>query len=43
MSANELEGKIRELRRLQALIEEAQTEADAIRDAIKAHMGPLRS
>ncbi|MGE4276315.1 MAG: hypothetical protein AB7E30_03945 [Lawsonibacter sp.] len=40
MSANELELKIRELRQLQALIEEAQAEADAIRDAIKAHMGP---
>ena len=39
MSANELEMKIRELRQLQALIEEAEAEAEAIKDAIKAHMG----
>ena len=39
MSMNEIESKIRELRELQALIEEAQTEAEAIKDAIKAHMG----
>ena len=39
MSTNELTGKIRELRELQALIEEAQAEAEAIKDAIKAHMG----
>ena len=39
MSVNDLESKIRELRQLQALIDEAQAEADAIRDAIKAHMG----
>ena len=39
MSTHELEKKIRELRQIQALIEEAQAEADAIRDAIKAHMG----
>ena len=39
MSMNELETKCRELRQLQALIEEAQTEAEAIKDAIKAHMG----
>ena len=38
MSTNELEVKIRELRQLQQLIEEAQTEAEGIRDAIKAHM-----
>ena len=31
--------KIRELRQLQSLIEEAQAEAEGIRDAIKAHMG----
>jgi len=36
---NELENKCRELRQLQALIEEAQAEAEAIKDAIKAHMG----
>lgn len=39
MSNHELETKIRELRQLQSLIEEAQAEADAIRDTIKAHMG----
>ena len=39
MSTRELESKIRELRELQALIEEAQAEAEGIRDAIKATMG----
>lgn len=39
MSMNEIEGKVRELRQLQTLIEEAQAEAEAIKDAIKAHMG----
>lgn len=39
MSTNELEMKCRELRQLQNLIEEAQAEAEAIKDAIKAHMG----
>ena len=39
MSTNELEAKIRELRQLQSLIEEAQAEAEGIKDAIKAHMG----
>ena len=39
MCINELEAKARELRQLQALIEEAQTEAKAIKDAIKAAMG----
>lgn len=39
MSDHELESKVRELRQLQALIEEAQAEAEAIRDSIKAHMG----
>lgn len=39
MSNHELESKIRELRQLQLLIEEAQEEAEAIRDTIKAHMG----
>lgn len=40
MSISEIEGKVRELRQLQTLIEEAQQEAEAIRDAIKAVMGP---
>ena len=39
MSINEVESKIRELRQLQALIEEAEAEAEAIKDALKAHMG----
>ena len=39
MSINELESKIRELRQLQSLIDEAQAEAEAIKDAIKAQMG----
>ena len=39
MSIHEIESKVRELRQLQALIEEAQAEAENIRDAIKAHMG----
>lgn len=39
MSINEMEIKCRELRQLQALIEEAQAEAEAIKDAIKAAMG----
>lgn len=39
MSTHELEAKCRELRQLQALIEEAEAEAEAIKDAIKAHMG----
>ena len=39
MSMNELTAKIRELRELQTLIDEAQQEAEAIKDAIKAHMG----
>ena len=36
MSMNEIEAKCRELRQLQSLIEEAQQEAEAIKDAIKA-------
>ena len=39
MSTHEIEGKIRELRQLQALIDEAQAEAETIKDAIKAYMG----
>jgi len=39
MSMNELTAKIRELRELQALIDEAQQEAEEIKYAIKAHMG----
>ena len=39
MSVNELESKIRELRQLQTLIEEATAEAESIKDALKAHMG----
>ena len=39
MSVHEIEMKIRELRELQALIDEAEQEAEAIRDTIKAQMG----
>ena len=39
MSINELEMKCQGLRELQRLIEEAQAEAETIKDAIKAHMG----
>ena len=39
MSIQEIENKVRELRQLQALIEEATAEAEAIKDTIKAQMG----
>ena len=39
MSISEIESKVKELRQLQSLIEEAQAEAEAIRDTIKAQMG----
>ena len=39
MSTNEIAAKCRELRELQALIDEAQTEADAIKDALKRELG----
>lgn len=38
MSSIELEGKIRELRQLQSLIDEAQAEVETIKDVIKACM-----
>ena len=43
MSINEMEAKARELRQLQALIEEAQAEAEAMKDEIKAAMGDRES
>lgn len=39
MGMTELITKIRDLRELQALIEEAQGEAEAIRNELKAYMG----
>lgn len=39
MGACELESKVKELRELQALIDEAQAEAEALKDVIKAYMG----
>ena len=39
MSNHELECKIRELRQLLSLIEEAEAEAETIKDSIKAFMG----
>ena len=38
MSIHEMESKIRELRQLQQLIDEATAEAETIKDAIKATM-----
>ena len=43
MTIKEFETKARELRELQALIDEAQAEAEAIKDAIKAAMGDSES
>ena len=43
MSINEMEAKARELRQLQALIEETQAEAEALKDEIKAAMGERES
>lgn len=43
MTLKEFENKARELRQLQSLIEEAQAEAEAIKDAIKAAMGDQES
>ena len=43
MSINEMEAKARELRQLQALIDEAQAEAESLKDAIKAAMGDSES
>lgn len=39
MSETELTAKIRQLREMQRLAEEAQQEAEAIKDEIKAYMG----
>lgn len=39
MTTQEIVSKVKELRELQALIEEAQAEAETIKGAIKANMG----
>ena len=39
MSIYDVESKVRELRQLQALIEEAEAEAEAIKDAAKKEAG----
>lgn len=39
MSTNEMIANIKELKSLQALIEEAEAEAEAIKDALKSAMG----
>lgn len=39
MSTNEMTAKIKELKSLQALIDEAQEEVEALKDQIKAAMG----
>ncbi len=41
MSVKEIEIKARQLREMQALIEEAQAEAEALKDEIKAAMGDV--
>lgn len=41
MSTKDIESKCRQLRELQALIDEAQAEAEAVRDALKAAMGDV--
>ena len=43
MSIHEMEAAARELRQLQALIEEAQAEADALKDRLKAALGDAES
>lgn len=43
MSINEMERKARELRQLQALIDEATAEAETIKDALKAALGEAES
>ena len=43
MSINEMERKVREMRELQTLIEEATAEVEALKDAIKAAMGDSES
>ena len=43
MSINEMERKARELRQLQALIDAATAEAEAIKDALKAALGEAES
>lgn len=39
MTNAELESKIKDLRQLAALIDEAKTEAESLKDEIKAYMG----
>lgn len=39
MNVKELENKVRELRQVQALIAEAEAEAEALKDIIKAELG----
>jgi len=41
MSVKEIETKARQIREMQALIEEAQAEAEALKDEIKAAMGDV--
>lgn len=39
MSISEIESKCREIRQLQNLIQEAEDEMEALKDALKAYMG----
>ncbi len=41
MNVKEIESKARQLREMQAIIEEAQAEAEALKDEIKAAMGDV--
>ena len=41
MSRNELITKIEQLKEWEAILEEAQAEADALRDSIKAHVSSV--
>lgn len=43
MNICEMEKQVKELRQLQALIKEAQAEAEAIKDSLKASMGSLEA
>jgi len=43
MNICEMEKQVKKLRQLQALIKEAQAEAEAIKDSLKASMGSLEA
>lgn len=43
LTTNELQKKIRELKELQALIDQAQEEAETIKDQLKEHMTEIKA